>query len=196
MGQIVNEDIMPRNKIRNMDTLDCVMIYVINSYSVPTSFTNLHDYFTKVERIAVERRTIAAYIQMPVDAKVLYRCERFDLESRRSLRGEEKYYLADLGIYFARNVDACLNYRPSLENALYIYSRYLFTLDLLLQKRGGVRHLNMVSLMKDDMNRFERQPNLFTLSHNHRMPLFSTRTTGLIPCACPATEPHPLHSSP
>ena len=153
--QIVDEDIVSRNKIRNMDTFDCAMIYVINSYSVPTSFTNLHDYFTKVERIAVERRTIAAYIQMPVDAKVLYRCERFDLKSRRSLRGEEKYYLADPGIYFARNVDACLNYRPSLENALYIYSRYLFTLDLLLQKRGGVRHLNMVSLMKDDKDHFE-----------------------------------------
>lgn len=155
VGQIVNEEIMPRNKIRNMDTLDCVMTYVINIYSVSTSLTNLHDYFTKVERIAVERRTIASYIRCIVDAKVLYRCERFDLKSRRSLRSEEKYYLADPGIYFARNVDSCLNYGPSLENALYIYSRYLFTLDLLLRKRDGVRHLNMVSLMKDDKDHFE-----------------------------------------
>ena len=138
-----------------MDTLDCVMTYVINIYSVSTSLTNLHDYFTKVERIAVERRTIASYIRCIVDAKVLYRCERFDLKSRRSLRSEEKYYLADPGIYFARNVDSCLNYGPSLENALYIYSRYLFTLDLLLRKRDGVRHLNMVSLMKDDKDHFE-----------------------------------------
>ena len=146
-------------------------------------------------------------IQMLVDAKVLYRCERFDLKSRKSLRGEEKYYLADPGIYFARNVDVRLNYGPSLENALYIYlrsrgyklsvgrigklecdfiarrrnayayiqvsmtiadrdveereyrpfgyirdgyPRYLFTLDPLLQERDGVRHLNMVSFMKDN----------------------------------------------
>lgn len=207
VGQIVDKDIRSRNKIRNIDTFNRVMTYVINNYGAPTSLTNLHDYFTKTERIAVERRTIAAYIQMLVDAKVLYRCERFDLKSRKSLRGEEKYYLADPGIYFARNVDVRLNYGPSLENALYIYlrsrgyklsvghigklecdfiarrrnayayiqvsmtiadrdveereyrpfgyirdgyPRYLFTLDPLLQERDGVRHLNMVSFMKDN----------------------------------------------
>ena len=207
VGQIVDKDIRSRNKIRNIDTFNRVMTYVINNYGAPTSLTNLHDYFTKTERIAVERRTIAAYIQMLVDAKVLYRCERFDLKSRKSLRGEEKYYLADPGIYCARNVDIRLNYGPSLENALYIYlrsrgyklsvgrigklecdfiarrrnayayiqvsmtiadrdveereyrpfgyirdgyPRYLFTLDPLLQERDGVRHLNMVSFMKDD----------------------------------------------
>lgn len=207
VGQIVDKDIRSRNKIRNIDTFNRVMTYVINNYGAPTSLTNLHDYFTKTERVAVERRTIAAYIQMLVDAKVLYRCERFDLKSRKSLRGEEKYYLADPGIYFARNVDVRLNYGPSLENALYIYlrsrgyklsvgrigklecdfiarrrnayayiqvsmtiadrdveereyrpfgyirdgyPRYLFTLDPLLQERDGVRHLNMVSFMKDN----------------------------------------------
>lgn len=207
VGQIVDKDIRSRNKIRNIDTFNRVMTYVINNYGAPTSLTNLHDYFTKTERIAVERRTIASYIQMLVDAKVLYRCERFDLKSRKSLRGEEKYYLADPGIYFARNVDVRLNYGPSLENALYIYlrsrgyklsvgrigklecdfiarrrnayayiqvsmtiadrnveereyrpfgyirdgyPRYLFTLDPLLQERDGVRHLNMVSFMKDN----------------------------------------------
>ncbi|WP_195419578.1 ATP-binding protein [Collinsella sp. D33t1_170424_A12] len=207
VGQIVDKDIRSRNKIRNIDTFSRVMTYVINNYGAPTSLTSLHDYFTKTERIAVERRTIASYIQMLVDAKVLYRCERFDLKSRKSLRGEEKYYLADPGIYFARNVDVRLNYGPSLENALYIYlrsrgyklsigrigklecdfiarrrnayayiqvsmtiadrnveereyrpfgyirdgyPRYLFTLDPLLQEREGVRHLNMVSLMKDN----------------------------------------------
>ena len=207
VGQIVDKDIRTRNKIRNIDTFNRVMTYVINNYGAPTSLTSLHDYFTKSERIAVERRTIAAYIQMLVDAKILYRCERFDLKSRKSLRGEEKYYLADPGIYYARNVDVRLNYGPSLENALYIYlrsrgyrlsvgrigklecdfiarrrnayayiqvsmtiadrdveereyrpfghirdgyPRYLFTLDPLLQERDGVRHLNMVSFMKDD----------------------------------------------
>lgn len=207
VGQIVDKDIRSRNKIRNTDTFNRVMTYVINNYGAPTSLTNLHDYFTKTERIAVERRTIASYIQMLVDAKVLYRCERFDLKSRKSLRGEEKYYLADPGIYFARNIDVRLNYGPSLENALYIYlrsrgyklsvgrigklecdfiarrrnayayiqvsmtiadrnveereyrpfgyirdgyPRYLFTLDPLLQERDGVRHLNMVSFMKDN----------------------------------------------
>lgn len=63
------------------------------------------------------------HIRLLENAKVLYRCPRFDLKSRKSLRGEEKFYLADPGIYFVRNVDMRLNHGPSLENALHIYLR-------------------------------------------------------------------------
>lgn len=121
--QIIEKDIKARRKIRHVDTFEKVMAYVINNFGAPTSLTNLVDHFNRVENIRVQRRTIASYIQALVDAKVLYRCARFDLKSRASLRGEEKYYLADPGIYFARNVDTRLNYGPSLENALYLYLR-------------------------------------------------------------------------
>ena len=207
VGQIIEKDIRLRNKIRNTEAFERVMTYVINNYGAPTSLTNLVDHLRNVEKIAVERRTVSAYIQMLVDAKILYRCQRFDLKSRKSLRGEEKYYLADPGIYFARNVDVRLNYGPSLENALHVYlrsrgyrlsvgrigklecdfiarkhdlyayiqvsmtiadrdveereyrpfgyikdgyPRYLFTLDPLLQRREGVRHLNMIYFMKGE----------------------------------------------
>lgn len=46
---------------------------------------------------------------------------RFDMKSRRSLRGEEKYYLADLVIYRARNIDVRINYGSALKNALFIH---------------------------------------------------------------------------
>ena len=123
VNQIIEKDIKGRKKIRHVDTFNRVMTYLINNFGAPTSLTNLVDHFTNVEKIRVQRRTIASYIQTLVDAKVLYRCPRFDLKSRKSLRGEEKYYLADPGIYFARNVDVRLNYGPSLENALYLYLR-------------------------------------------------------------------------
>lgn len=121
VAQIVKKDIRARRKIRNVDTFERIMAYMINNYGAPTSLGNIVDYFNNVEKVPVQRRTVAAYIQLLVNAKVLYRCPRFDLKSRRSLHGEEKYYLADPGIYFARNVDVRLNYGPALENALYIY---------------------------------------------------------------------------
>ena len=43
------------------------------------------------------------------------------MKSRKSLLGENKYYLADTGIYFARNVDGRINYGPVLENIVYTY---------------------------------------------------------------------------
>lgn len=45
------------------------------------------------------------------------------LRYRKSLRGGEKYYLADPGIRFARNTDTRVSYGPSLENALYTHLR-------------------------------------------------------------------------
>lgn len=123
VNQIVEKGIKAQRKIRNVDTFERVTSYAINNFGVPTSLTNLTDHFNRVEGISVQRRTIAAYIGLLVNAKVLYKCQRFDLKSRKSLRGEEKYYLADPGIYFARNVDVRLDYGPSLENALYLYLR-------------------------------------------------------------------------
>ncbi len=121
VAQIIDKDIKARKKIRNVDTFERVMTYMINNYGAPTSLTNIVEHFNNVEKVAVQRRTIASYIELLVNAKVLYRCQRFDLKSRKSLRGEEKYYLADPGIYFARNVDVRPSYGPSLENALFLY---------------------------------------------------------------------------
>ncbi len=45
------------------------------------------------------------------------------MKSRKSLSGEQKYYLADLGFYFALNTDKRINYGPALENIVYIYAR-------------------------------------------------------------------------
>ena len=45
------------------------------------------------------------------------------------------------------DVEEC-EYRP-LGHIKDGYPRYLFTLDPLLQKREGVRHLNMIDFMKD-----------------------------------------------
>ena len=121
VAQVIDKDIKAKKKIRNVDTFERVMTYMINNYGAPTSLTNIVEHFNNVEKVAVQRRTIASYIELLVNAKVLYRCQRFDLKSRKSLRGEEKYYLADPGIYFARNVDVRPSYGSSLENALFLY---------------------------------------------------------------------------
>lgn len=41
------------------------------------------------------------------------------MKSRKSLAGEQKYYLADLSLYFALNTDNRINYGPVLENIVY-----------------------------------------------------------------------------
>jgi predicted AAA+ superfamily ATPase len=123
VGQIIQKDIRARRQVRNRSTFERVMTYVINNFGAPTNLTGIADYLRNTQGVAIKRETLASYIDLLVAAKVLYRCPRFDVKSRRSLQGGEKYYLADTGIYFARNVDATLNYGPLLENVTYTYLR-------------------------------------------------------------------------
>lgn len=130
------------------------------------------------------------------------------MKSKRSLSGNKKYYLSDLSFYFALNTDNRINYGPTLENIVYLYSKskdysisigrlgklecdfilrdnglnysyvqvsytillnketedreykplelikdnypkYVMTTDYLLQKRNGIKHLNIIEFMKN-----------------------------------------------
>jgi hypothetical protein len=56
-----------------------------------------------------------------LDAKIIYDCSRYDMKSKKSIKGEKKYYLADLSFYYALNTDNQMNYGPCLENIVYIF---------------------------------------------------------------------------
>ncbi len=121
VNQIFDKDIRARKRVRNRDVFERVQAYVINNYGAQTNLTSIASYFRRAMGVAVTRETLARYLLLLENAKVLYKCPRFDLKSKRSLQGGEKYYLADPGIYHARNTDARISYGPALENALYIH---------------------------------------------------------------------------
>ena len=120
--EIFEKDIRKRVKIRNVSVFNMVQTYIINNFGTTTSLTNILEDLHKAGS-DITRETLNRYIQILIDAKILYKCERFDLKSRRSVSGEQKYYLADLGFYFALNTDNRINYGPVLENVVYIYAK-------------------------------------------------------------------------
>lgn len=122
IAEIFEKDIRRRVKVRNRSTFNTVQTYIINNFGCTTSLTNILNDLRR-NGSDITRETLNRYIQVLVDAKILYKCERFDLKSRKSISGEQKYYLADLGFYFATNTDIRINYGPVLENIVYIYAR-------------------------------------------------------------------------
>lgn len=120
--EIFEKDIRKRVKIRNVSVFNTVQTYIMNNFGATTSLTKILDDLHK-SKSDITRETLNRYIQILIDAKILYKCERFDLKSRRSISGEQKYYIADLGFYFATNTDNRINYGPVLENIVYIYAR-------------------------------------------------------------------------
>lgn len=119
--QIIVKDIRKHKKVRNLSVFDRVMAYMINNYGATVNLTNILNYFRNEEKLNITQETLYGYIKLLENAKFLYKCPRFDLKSRKSLKGEQKYYLADPGIYFSNNADARINYGPALENLVFTY---------------------------------------------------------------------------
>jgi predicted AAA+ superfamily ATPase len=118
--EIFRKDIRRRVKVRNPSVFKTVQTYLLNNYGATTSFTNILSDLEK-NGMRITRETLVRYVDILKDAKILYECERFDLKSRKSLNGEKKFYLADLGFFFATNVDNRVNFGPALENVVFTY---------------------------------------------------------------------------
>lgn len=121
--EIFEKDIRRRVKIKNVSVFSQVRGYVINNFGATTSLANIQSDLESKRGVKIKCETLARYLQILEDAKIVSKCARFDLKSRKSLRGEQKYYLADLSFYFALNTDNRINYGPALENIVYRYAR-------------------------------------------------------------------------
>ncbi len=121
IAEIFEKDIRKNRKIRSKAVFEKVQTYVINNFGSTFSVQSLYTYFNNVEKTPIKKETIRKYVKILVDAKILYECPRFDVKSKKSLSGEQKYYLADLSIYFMNTTDTRINYGPVLENLVYLY---------------------------------------------------------------------------
>ncbi len=120
--EIFEKDIRRRVKIRDRAAFETVRQFVINNYGAPASLNSIHAALVG-GGMRISKASVSRYIGALVDAKILYECPRFDMKSKKAIRGEKKYYLADLGFYMATNVDNRLNYGPSLENIVFTYAK-------------------------------------------------------------------------
>ncbi len=120
--EIFEKDIRKRVKIKDTASFETVKNYIINNFGVTTSIKSLTEALIK-NGLKTTRATVSKYVQVLLDAKILYECNRFDMKSKKSLAGDKKYYLADLSFYFSQNTDNRINYGPILENIVFLYAR-------------------------------------------------------------------------
>ena len=119
--EIYKKDIQKRIRIRNRTVFDAVMKYMISNFGATTSIQNIVDDLAK-NGIRTKADTVNRYIEALVSAKIIMPCERFDMKSRKSLKGEKKYYLSDFSFYYAMRTDNRINYGPALENIVFNYA--------------------------------------------------------------------------
>ena len=118
--EIFDKDIKKRKRIKNPMLFERVQSFIVNNYSSPFSIQSLLKALARVD-VKTKAVTVHSYISELKKAKIIYECNRFDLKSKKSLNRDQKYYLADLSIYFSNNTDNSLNVGSSLENMVYLY---------------------------------------------------------------------------
>lgn len=120
--EIFEKDIKRRVQIRDISIFETVQRYIINNFGAVVSLTNILNDLAK-NGCSTKRETLRRYIRILESAKIIYPCPQFDLKSRKSIAGDRKYYLADLGFYFAMNTDRRIHYGPVLENIVFLYAK-------------------------------------------------------------------------
>lgn len=123
IDEIYEKDIRKNKRIKKRLLFDTIQKYIINNFGSTMSITGLCEYLSRTTKSNVRKETVYNYLSILEKTKIVSKCSRFDLKSKKSLRGEEKYYLSDLSFYFANNTDNRIEYGPVLENVVYNYAK-------------------------------------------------------------------------
>lgn len=96
-NSVVLNDVVKRNRVRDVDLLSRIAAYVIGNIGSTFASTSVVK-FLKNERRAVAPETILNYVRYCTDAHLLYRISRQDVQGKQILATNEKYYMADHGL--------------------------------------------------------------------------------------------------
>ena len=91
------KDVVQRNNIRDVDMLERIIAYVTLNVGTTFSATSISKYL-KNEGRKVSPETVLNYLKACVDAFLFYQVRRRDLQGKKILTVNEKYYVADHGI--------------------------------------------------------------------------------------------------
>lgn len=154
------KDIVKRNKVRDVDLLERIIAYVIANIGTTFSAASLVK-FLKNERRATSTDTILNYIRYCCDSYLFYQVKREDLQGKRILSTNEKYYLADHGIREAVFGGNMRDINLILENIVYmelLRRGYKVTvgktgdkeIDFVCNQRGEKLYVQVAYLLADE----------------------------------------------
>lgn len=118
-NSVVLNDVVKRNKIRDVDLLSRIVAYVVANIGTTFASTSIAK-FLKSEHRTVAPETILNYIKYCTDAYLFYQVNRQDLQGKQILATNEKYYMADHGLREAVFGGNMRDINLILENIVYM----------------------------------------------------------------------------
>lgn len=159
-NSVVLKDVVKRNNIRDVDTLERIVAYAFSNIGHIFSATSLSKYF-KSENRKISHDTILNYLKFCSDAFLFYKINRYDLEGKKIVTVNEKYYCADHGLREAlfgkniQNIDQVLENIVCLELLRRSYKVYVgkkgdLEIDFIAEKQGKKIYIQVAYLLAND----------------------------------------------
>ena len=159
-NSVVLKDVVKRNNIRDVDTLERIVAYAFSNIGHIFSATSLSKYF-KSENRKISHDTILNYLKFCSDAFLFYKINRYDLEGKKIVTVNEKYYCADHGLREAlfgkniQNIDQVLENIVCLELLRRNYKVYVgkkgdLEIDFIAEKQGKKIYVQVAYLLAND----------------------------------------------
>lgn len=145
-NSVVLNDVVKRNKIRDVDLLTRIVTYVIGNIGTTFAAASIAK-FLKSERRTVATDTVLNYIQYCINAYLFYQVKRQDIQGKQILSTNEKYYMADHGLREAVFGGNMRDINLVLENIIYMESlRRGYTITI---GKSGTKEIDFICQKQD-----------------------------------------------
>lgn len=163
---LIVRDIQRKYKIRNMSFMEQLCDFLIDNISNLTSARSIAKTFLAAQ-IKTNDRTISAYLKYLCHSFAFYRIRRYDIQGKRYISSNDKYYLCDHSFKYAKLGTKNADYGRIIENIvaiellrrgyeLYVGVLYKKEIDFVAMKRNEKIYIQVANNI-DDPDTFQRE---------------------------------------
>lgn len=146
-SSVILRDIVQRNKVRNIASLEKIVKYVFENIGNIFSAKKVADYVKSQQR-TIDIETVYNYLNALESAFVIYKVPRFDLQGKEILQTNEKYFIGDQGLKYSTMGYKDRDISGILENIVYLELKRR-GYDVFVGKSGD-KEVDFVCLKKED----------------------------------------------
>lgn len=174
---IVLNDILYKNKVKDLDLLERLMEFMISNIGKLFSANSISKYI-KNENHKTTPHTIINYMDYARNAFIFYQIKRENIKQKRKLLISDKYYLVDSGFYFIFNGSTQRNWGQLLENIVFlelIRQGYSITIgkiqdlevDFVCRKANQIKYIQVSQSILDENTRKREFKSLEKISDSY-----------------------------
>lgn len=174
---IVLNDILYKNKVKDLDLLERLMEFMISNIGQLFSVNSISKYI-KNENRKTTPHTIINYMDYARNAFIFYQIKRENIKQKRKLLISDKYYLVDSGFYFIFNGSTQRNWGQLLENIVFlelIRQGYSITIgkiqdlevDFVCRKANQIKYIQVSQSILDENTRKREFKSLEKISDSY-----------------------------